>query len=77
MILNQRGGALTSESDGGPGWLRYASGTMQRFRVCPFVCPSVRSIGHISDLPEEHCICTLFSNIRLSKKIIIVGVMMH
>jgi len=26
IILNQRGGALTYESDGGPGWLRYASG---------------------------------------------------
>jgi len=25
FILNQRGGALTLESDGGPGWLRYAS----------------------------------------------------
>jgi len=25
FILNQRGGALASESDGGPGWLRYAS----------------------------------------------------
>jgi len=24
FILNQRGGALTCESDGGPGWLRYA-----------------------------------------------------
>jgi len=26
IILNQRGGALTQESDGGPGWLRYACG---------------------------------------------------
>ena len=25
IILNQRGGALTQESDGGLGWLRYAS----------------------------------------------------
>jgi len=25
FILDQRGWALTEESDGGPGWLRYAS----------------------------------------------------
>jgi len=25
LFLNHRGGALTCESDGGPGWLRYAS----------------------------------------------------
>ena len=25
IFLNQRGSALTEESDGGPGWLRYAS----------------------------------------------------
>ena len=35
FILNQRGGALTQESDGGLGWLRYASGFNRAFKNVP------------------------------------------